>query len=49
MWNLCGYGRSTSDLSKPGRFMMAGFDDNSFKTIANIEAGHDADWPWVKK
>lgn len=47
VWDLAGYGRANISTQRPGHYLMGGFSDQSFKLIALLEAGRDADWPWL--
>ena len=47
VWDLSGYSTTNLDLGIPGRYVFAGFDDNSFSMIERLENGTNIDWPWV--
>lgn len=44
-WNLAGYKYGQTE-NKPNRYTFGGLNDQSFKMIPLLEAGHDQTWPW---
>lgn len=46
VWDVAGNQVSSIEPG-PNRYLFGGFTDAAFSMIARIEAGRDADWPWV--
>ncbi|QNS06946.1 TROVE domain-containing protein [Streptomyces xanthii] len=46
-WNLAGY-RAGHAPSAPNRHTFGGLSDTAFRMVSLLEAGRDADWPWVQ-
>ncbi len=46
VWDLAGHQVSSIEPG-PNRYLFGGFTDAAFSLIGRIEAGRDADWPWV--
>ncbi|NEB79595.1 TROVE domain-containing protein [Streptomyces sp. SID14478] len=45
-WNLAGY-RAAHAPSGPHRHTFGGLSDAAFRMVSLLEAGRDADWPWI--
>jgi hypothetical protein len=46
-FNLAGYKTTAIDSGSKNRHEMGGVTDSTFKMIPLLEAGRNADWPWV--
>ena len=49
MWNLAGYKPGAMPSGTTGRHTLGGLTDAAFRLIPMLEAGRDADWPWISK
>ncbi len=47
-FNLAGYASTAIESGTTNRHEMGGVTDATFKMIPLLEAGRNADWPWVK-
>lgn len=47
-FNLAGYKSTAIESGTSNRHEMGGVTDSTFKMIPLLEAGRNADWPWVK-
>ncbi|MFC4051283.1 TROVE domain-containing protein [Actinomadura syzygii] len=47
-FNLAGYGHGAIPTGTGARHELAGMTDTAFRLIPLLEAGRDADWPWVR-
>lgn len=47
-FNLAGYSTTAIQSGTSNRHEMGGVTDSTFKMIPLLEAGRNADWPWVK-
>jgi hypothetical protein len=47
-FNLAGYRQTAIESGTANRHEMGGVTDATFKMIPLLEAGRNADWPWVK-
>lgn len=47
-WNLAGYEKGGS-AGGPNRHVFGGLSDAAFRMIPLLEAGKNADWPWLSK
>lgn len=47
-FNLAGYAQTAIESGTKNRHEMGGVTDSTFKMIPLLEAGRNADWPWVK-
>lgn len=47
-FNLAGYAQTAIESGTKNRHEMGGVTDATFKMIPLLEAGRNADWPWVK-
>lgn len=47
-FNLAGYKQTAIESGTRNRHEMGGVTDSTFKMIPLLEAGRNADWPWVK-
>ncbi|MGY0023124.1 TROVE domain-containing protein [Streptomyces sp. YJ-C3] len=46
-WNLAGYRAGHAPSGSANRHAFGGLSDAAFRMVALLEAGRDADWPWV--
>ncbi|MGH3628454.1 MAG: hypothetical protein ACRDRL_13590, partial [Sciscionella sp.] len=46
-WNLGGYAPAMMQTGSRGKHEFGGLTDATFKQIAYLERGADANWPWV--
>ncbi|MFD0270959.1 TROVE domain-containing protein [Streptomyces sp. NPDC127106] len=46
-WNLAGYRVGHAPSGSANRHTFGGLTDAAFRMVTLIEAGRDADWPWV--
>ncbi|NJP49435.1 TROVE domain-containing protein [Streptomyces sp. SBST2-5] len=46
-WNLAGYRAGHGPSGTPNRHTFGGLSDAAFRMVPLLEAGRDADWPWV--
>ena len=47
MWNMAGYRVGAMPSGARNRHAMGGLSDQAFRQIPLLEAGMDADWPWL--
>lgn len=47
-WNLAGYQNSAMPVGEGNRHEMGGLTDATFRLIPQIEAGRNAQWPWLE-
>jgi hypothetical protein len=47
-FNLAGYAQTAIESGTANRHEMGGVTDATFKMIPLLEAGRNADWPWIK-
>lgn len=47
VWDLAGYKATNLDISQPGRYLLGGFTDATFRLIPLLEAGNAGNWPWL--
>ena len=47
MWNMAGYKPGAVPSGSTGRHTFGGLTDHAFRMVPLLEAGRDADWPWV--
>lgn len=47
VWDLRGYGKANIDTNVSGRYLFSGFSDSAFRLIGLLEAGRNAEWPWM--
>lgn len=47
LWNMAGYKAGAMPSGKTGRHCFGGLTDHAFRMVPLLEAGRDADWPWV--
>lgn len=48
-WNLAGYQAGHAPSGRGQRHTFGGLTDQAFRMVPLLEAGRDADWPWVSK
>lgn len=48
-WNLAGYRRGHAPSGSRNRHTFGGLGDAAFRLIPLLEAGRDADWPWLAR
>ncbi|MFI8872514.1 TROVE domain-containing protein [Streptomyces sp. NPDC055243] len=48
MWNMAGYKPGAMPSGRAGRHTFGGLTDQAFRLIPLLEAGRDADWPWMQ-
>lgn len=48
-FDTTGYGRTPIAAGSPNRHQMGGLTDATFRMIPLIEAGKNADWPWIEQ
>jgi TROVE domain len=48
-WNLAGYKYGHGPSGEKSRHTFAGLTDQAFRMIPLLEAGKNAEWPWLKK
>lgn len=48
-WNLAGYQAGHAPSGRGQRHTFGGLTDAAFRMVPLLEAGRDADWPWVSK
>ncbi|MDH6129001.1 TROVE domain-containing protein [Kitasatospora sp. GP82] len=46
-WNLAGYATGHAPSGSANRHTFGGLSDAAFRLIPLLEAGRDADWPWL--
>ncbi|WP_315987008.1 TROVE domain-containing protein [Actinomadura sp. HBU206391] len=46
-FNLAGYSRAAMSAGSGNRHELGGMTDQTFRMIPLLEAGRDADWPWL--
>lgn len=46
-WNLIGYRHGAIPSGRRNRHELGGFSDAAFRLIPLLEAGRNADWPWI--
>jgi len=49
MWNMAGYKPGAMPSGSAGRHTFGGLTDHAFRMVPLLEAGRDADWPWMRK
>lgn len=49
LWNMAGYKAGAMPAGRSGRHCFGGLTDHAFRLVPLLEAGRDADWPWVSK
>ena len=49
MWNMAGYKPGALPAGSAGRHTFGGLTDHAFRMVPLLEAGRDADWPWMAK
>ncbi|MET7687934.1 TROVE domain-containing protein [Streptomyces sp. NPDC005483] len=49
LWNLAGYKAGAMPSGSSGRHCFGGLTDAAFRLVPLLEAGRDADWPWMTK
>ena len=47
LWNMAGYKAGAMPSGKTGRHCFGGLTDSAFRLVPLLEAGRDADWPWM--
>ncbi|WP_405559091.1 TROVE domain-containing protein [Streptomyces canus] len=48
MWNMAGYKPGAMPSGTAGRHTFGGLTDHAFRLVPLLEAGRDADWPWIQ-
>lgn len=48
-WNLAGYEAGHAPSGSGQRHTFGGLTDQAFRMIPLLEAGRDADWPWINR
>ncbi|MFE4818650.1 TROVE domain-containing protein [Streptomyces sp. NPDC056704] len=49
MWNMAGYKPGAMPSGTAGRHTFGGLTDHAFRMIPLLEAGRDANWPWLAR
>lgn len=47
-WNLAGYRAGHAPSGDGMRHTFGGLSDAAFRLVPLLEAGRDADWPWIR-
>jgi hypothetical protein len=48
MWNMAGYKPGAMPSGTTGRHTFGGLTDHAFRLVPLLEAGRDANWPWMQ-
>jgi hypothetical protein len=48
MWNMAGYKPGAMPSGTTGRHTFGGLTDHAFRMVPILEAGRDANWPWMQ-
>lgn len=48
VWNMAGYKPGVMPTGSAGRHCFGGLTDAAFRLVPQLEAGRDADWPWLR-
>lgn len=48
MWNMAGYKPGAMPSGSAGRHTFGGLTDHAFRMVPLLEAGRDANWPWMQ-
>ncbi|MFE2563011.1 TROVE domain-containing protein [Streptomyces mirabilis] len=49
VWNMAGYKAGVMPSGSTGRHCFGGLTDHAFRMVPLLEAGRDADWPWMNR